>query len=180
MFTGHAARRIGRRGAAQVVALAALVGLDCAAPSVQPPATRASLERLASAVTADVFGRPASLEPLLADRAVLYFFRTDCRYCAAGLAAARALAARPDAPALVLISRESAARLRAVLGPGHLTRLVILSDSGGALTDSALVTPFVPRVIAVARYRVLLDETGRGRAGIEGAVEIAAAWGRDR
>jgi hypothetical protein len=180
MFTGHAACRIGRRGAAQAVALAALVGLECAAPPVQPPATRASLERLAAAATADVYGRPASLAPLLADRAVLYFFRTDCRYCAAGLAAARALAARPGAPALVLISREGAARLRAVLGPGHLTRLVVLSDSGGALMDSALVTPFVPRVIAVARYRVLLDETGLGRAGLERALEIAASWGGDR
>jgi hypothetical protein len=180
MFTGHAVCRIGRRGAAQAATLAALVGPGCTAPPIQPPATRASLERLAAAATADVYGRPAPLARLLADRAVLYFLRTDCRPCAAGLAAARALAARPGAPALVLISRESAARLRAVLGPAPLTRLVVLSDSGGALMDTALVTPFVPRVIAVSRYRVLLDQTGRGGAGLEGAAELAASWGRDR
>jgi peroxiredoxin len=180
MFIGHAACRIGRRGAAQAAALAALVGLGCAAPPIQPPATRASLERLAAAATADIHGRPASLAPLLAGRAVLYFFRTDCRYCAAGVAAARALAARPDAPTLVLISRESAASLRAVFGAAHPRRLVVLSDSGGALMDRALVTRFVPRVVAVAGFRVLLDRTGHSGAGLDEAAQIAASWGRDR
>jgi peroxiredoxin len=180
MFTGHAACRIGRRGAAQAAALAALVGLGCAAPAIQPPATRASLERLAAAATADIYQRPVSLAPLLAGRAVLYFFRTDCRYCAADLAAARALAAKPDVPALVLVSRESVARLRAVLGPAPLPGLVVLSDSAGALMDSALITPFVPRVVAVASFRVLLDHTGQGGAGLDGAAEVAASHGRDR
>jgi hypothetical protein len=179
MFTGDACR-ISRRGAAQAAALAALVGLGCAAPPIQPPATRAALERLAAAARTDIHERPVSLAPLLAGRAVLYFFRTDCEYCVAGLAAARALAARRDAPALVLISRESAARLRAVFGPTHPRRLVVLSDSGGALMDSALVTPFVPRVVAVAAFRVLLDRTGAGGPGLDGAAEIATSWGRDR
>ncbi len=179
MIHRHACR-IGRRGATQAAALAALVGLACAAPPMQPPATRASLERLAAAAWTDIYGRPASLAPLLARRAVLYFFRTDCEYCAADLAQARALAARPGAPALVLVSREGAARLRAALGPARPGRLVILSDSGGALMDTALVTRFVPRLLAVAGFRVLLDVTGQGGPGLSGALAIAASpqWGR--
>jgi hypothetical protein len=175
MFTGHV-RRIGRRGAAPAAALAALGALACAAPPVQPPATRASLERLAAAVTTDIYGRPAPLRSALADRAVLYFFRTDCRYCS-GLAAARALAARPEAPLLVLVSREDAARLKAAAGPERPDRLVVISDPGGALMDTALVTRFVPRIIAVAGFRVLLDQTGQGGPGLEGAAEIAARRG---
>ncbi|HVO34989.1 MAG TPA: hypothetical protein VMT21_05440 [Gemmatimonadales bacterium] len=174
MITWHACR-IGRRGSAQAAALAALVVLGCAAPPLQPPATRASLERLAAAATTDIYRRPAQVTRLLAGRAVLYFFRTDCRYCAADLAKARALAATPGSPALVLVSREGAARLRAALGPAHLARLVVLSDSDGALMDSALVTRFVPRVVAVAGYRVLLDRTGHGGPGLAGAVALAAA-----
>ncbi len=77
MFTGHACR-ISRRGAAQAAALAALVGLGCAAPPAQPPATRAALERLAAAAATDLYGRPASLAPLLAGGAGLYCFRTPC------------------------------------------------------------------------------------------------------
>ena len=144
-------------------------------PPLQPPATRESLERLAAAATADIYGRPASLAPYFADHAVLYFFRTDCRYCAAGLATARALASRPGSPALVLVSREGAPRLRAALGPAHLARLVVLSDSAGALMDSALPTRFVPRIVAVACFRVLLDRTGHGGPGLAGAVAIAAS-----
>jgi len=179
MFTGHV-RRIGRRGAAPAAALAALGALACAAPPVQPPATRASLERLAAAATTDIYGRPAPLAAVLADRAVLYFFRTDCRYCASGLAAARALAARPDAPVLVLVSREDAARLKAAVGPERPRRLVVISDPGGGLMDSALVTRFVPRIIAVAGFRVLLDQTGQGGPGLEGAAELAARRGGGR
>jgi hypothetical protein len=173
MITRHACR-IGRRGAASAAALAALVAVGCAMPPLQPPATQESLERLAAAATTDIYGRPASLAPYFADRAVLYFFRTDCRYCAAGLAMARALASRPGSPALVLVSREGAARLRAALGP-HLARLVVLSDSDGALMDTALVTRFVPRVVAVAGLRVLLDQTGQGGPGLAGAVAIATS-----
>jgi hypothetical protein len=179
MFTFHA-RRIGRRGAVEAAALAALSALGCAAPSLQPPATRASLERLAAAATTDINRRSVALAPLLAGRAVLYFFRTDCEYCATGLAAARALATRPGAPALVLVSRESPARLRTVFGPALPRRLVVLSDSGGALMDTALVTRYVPRIVAVAAFRVLLDQTGQRGPGLSGAVEIAAAWGRAR
>ena len=179
MFTGHV-RRIGRRGAAAAAALAALGALACAAPRVQPPATRASLERLAAAATTDIYGRPASLAAVLADRAVVYVFRTDCRYCAAGLATARVLAARPESPVLVLVSREDAARLKAAIGPVPPKRLVVLADPSGALMDSALVTRFVPRVIAVAGFRVLLDQTGQGGPGLERAAEIAASWGRER
>lgn len=180
MFTGHAACRIGRRGAAQSVALAALVAGGCGAPPLQPPATRASLERLAAAATTDIYQRPVSLAPILTGRAVLYFFRTDCEHCAAGLAAARAWGARPGLPSLVLVSREGAARLRAVLGPMPRPGLVVLADSDGALMGSALPTPFVPRVVAVTRLRVLLDQTGRGRAGFDAAVRIAASQGRPR
>ena len=174
MITRHACR-IGRRGGAYVAALAALALAGCAAPAVQPPATRRSRERLAAATPTDILGRPAPLAPLLAGRAVLYFFRTDCEYCAAGLAQARALAARPDGPALILVSREGAARLRKALGPVQPRRLVVLSDSAGALMDSALVTAFVPRIVAVAGFRILLDLTGRGGPGLAGAVRIASA-----
>ena len=174
------ARRTGRRGAARAAALAATLGWSCAAPPVQPPATRASLERLAAAATRDVYGRPASLGARFADRAVLYFFRTDCEHCAAGVATARALAARPDAPALVLVSRQSPAALRAALGRTPPARLVVLSDSGGALMDTALVTRFVPRIVAVAAFRVLLDRTGGGGPGLAGAVQAAASWGGGR
>jgi len=173
MFTRHACR-IGRRGGALAAALAALALPGCAAPAVQPPATPRSLERLAAAARTDIAGRPAPLAPLLAGRAVLYFFRTDCEYCAAGLAQARALAARPDGPALVLVSREGAARLREALGRALPRRLVVLSDSDGALMDSALVTRFVPRIVAVAAFRVLLDRTGQGGPGLAGAVRIAS------
>ena len=173
MITRRACR-IGRRGAASAAALAALVGASCAAPPVQPPATHASLRRLAAAAPLDVYRRTVPLASLLAGRAVLYFFRTDCEYCARDLAKARALAARPSSPTLVLVSREGAARLRAVLGRTHLARLVVLSDSDGALMDSALVTRFVPRIVAVAGLRVLLDRTGEGGPGLEGALELAA------
>ncbi len=174
MITRHACR-IGRRGAAPAAALAALVCLACAAPPLQPPATDASLERLAAAARTDIYGRPALLAPLLAHRAVLYFFRTDCEYCASGVATARALAAKPGAPALVLISREGSAALRAALGPAPVARLVVLSDTSGALMDTALVTRFVPRVMAVAHYRVLLDRTGGGGPGLAGAARLAAS-----
>jgi len=173
MITRRACR-IGRRGAASAAALAALVGLSCAAPRVQPAATRAALERLAAAARQDVYRRAVPLARVLAGRAVLYFFRTDCEYCAADLAQARALAARPRSPTLVLVSRESAARLRAVLGRRHVARLVVLSDSDGALMDSALVTRFVPRIVAVAGLRVLLDRTGKGGPGLEEALAVAA------
>jgi hypothetical protein len=167
MLTGHAERRIGRRGAVGAATLAA-AWAACAAPPVQPPATRHSLERLAAAARFDIYGRPAAIGPLLAGRAVLYFFRTDCPHCAADLAVARALAARPDLPAIILVSRESAARLREVLGPTP-ARLVVLSDSAGALMGTALPTRFVPRVVLVSGYRVLLDQTGEGGAGLGGA-----------
>jgi hypothetical protein len=179
MITGHA-RRIGRRGAVESAALAALAALGCAAPAVQPPATRAALERLAAAATTDAYRHAVALAPLFAGRAVLYFFRTDCEYCAAGLAAARALAMRPGAPTLVLVSREGPARLRAALGPALPRRLVVLSDSAGALMDAALVTRYVPRIVAVAAFRVLLDQTGQRGPGLVGAVRIATAWGRSR
>lgn len=175
MFTGHRACRIGRRGAAPAAALAALVAGACAAPPVQPPATRQALERLAAAARADIYQRPVALAPLLADRAVLYFFRTDCAYCAADLAEARTLAARPGFPAVVLVSREPAARLRAALGAEPSPGLVVLSDSAGALMGAALPTRFVPRVIAVASFRVLIDHTGKGGAGLNGAAAIATA-----
>ncbi len=175
MFTRHACR-ISRRGGAQAAALVALVGLSCAAPPLQPPATRPALERLAAVARFDIYGRTAPLASLLAGRAVLYFFRTDCGYCAADLARARALAASPGSPTLVLVSREGAARLRAAVGPGRLRRLVVLSDSDGALMDSALVTRFVPRIVAVAGFRVLLDRTGHDGPGLAGAAAIAASW----
>jgi len=180
MFTGHTACRIGRRGSAQAAALAALVAVGCAMPPLQPPATRASLERLAATAATDVYRRPAQLARLLAGRAVLYFFRTDCPHCAPDLAQARALAATPGSPALVLVSREGASRLRAALGPRRLVRLVVLSDSDGALMDTALVTRFVPRIVAVAGFRVLLDRTGGGGPGLAGAVAIAASQRLER
>ncbi len=176
MFTGHASGRIGRRGGAWAAALAALAATGCSAPAVQPPATRRALERLAAAARTDVYQRPVSLAPILAGRAVLYVFRTDCRYGAADLAAARTLAANPDVPAVVLVSRESAARLREALGPEARPNLVILSDSDGVLME-ALPTRFVPRVVAVAGFRVLLDHTGQGGAGLGGAGLAAAAGG---
>jgi len=179
MFTRHACR-IRRRGSAQAAALAALVALGCAAPPLQPPATRASLERLAAAAITDVYRRPVQLANLFAGRAVLYFFRTDCPHCAPDLAAARALAATPGSPALVLVSREGPSRLRAALGPAHLARLVVLSDSDGALMDSALVTRFVPRIVAVAGFRVLLDRTGHGGPGLAEAATIAASQRLER
>ncbi|MGD0992420.1 MAG: hypothetical protein ABR998_08115 [Gemmatimonadales bacterium] len=179
MITRHACR-IGRRGSAQAAALAALLALGCAAPPLQPRATRASLERLAAAATIDIYRRPTRLARLLAGRAVLYFFRTDCPHCARDLAAARALAAAPGSPALVLVSREGPSRLRAALGPTHLARLVVLSDGDGALMDTALVTRFVPRVVAVAGFRVLLDQTGHEGPGLAGAVAIAASQGLER
>jgi hypothetical protein len=173
MFTRHACR-IGRRGATQAAALAALACAGCAAPPVQPPATRESLQRLAAAARTDIWGRGAPLGSLLAARAVLYFFRTDCEFCATDLAKARALAAKPSSPALVLVSREGSAHLRAALGRRRPAHLVVLSDSDGALMDTALVTRFVPRVVAVAGFRVLLDRTGRGGPGLEGALALAA------
>ncbi len=174
------ARRTGRRGVARAAALAAaVVGWGCTAPPLQPPATRASLERLAAAALGDVYGRPQRLGALLEGRAVLYFFRTDCEYCASGVATARALAAKPGAPALVLISREGAVALRAALGPAPVARLVVLSDTSGALMDTALVTRFVPRVVAVAHYRVLLDRTGGGGPGLAGAAQLAASSGQE-
>lgn len=179
MFTGRDACRIGRRGAAQAAPLAALV-VACAAPPVQPPATRESLERLAAAATTDIYQRPVSLSPLLAGHAVLYFFRTDCPHCAEDLASARTLAGKPDFPAVVLVSRESASRLRAVLGAEPHPGLVVLSDSDGTLMGSALPTRFVPRVVAVAGFRVLLDHTGKGGAGLSGAAGIAGSQGGGR
>jgi hypothetical protein len=175
MFTGHGVGRIGRRGAAQAAALAALVAGACAAPPVQPPATRQGLERLAAAAHADIYGRPVALARLFAGHAVLYFFRTDCHYCAADLATARTLAARPGFPAVVLVSRESASRLRAALGDGPSPGLVVLSDSGGTLMSAALPTRFVPRVIAVASMRILIDHTGKGGAGLDAATAVTAA-----
>lgn len=166
MFTGHALRRTDRRGLANASALAALVALGCAAPPVQPPATSEALQRVAALVRRDVFQRPASLGPLFARRAVLYFFRTGCEYCVADVAAAPALASTPGFPSVVLISREPASRLRAVLGPRALPNLVVVSDSEGGIMGSALPTHFVPRVVAIERGRVRLDVTGTVGGGI--------------
>jgi len=164
MSMGHAARRIGRRGPAFAAALAALAMGACAPGGRQPRATGASLGRVAEVVRRDVYHRPVALAPLLAGRAVLFFFRSDCPHCAADVAAAPGLAARPGAPALVLISREGPARLRAAFGPGPPAGLLVVSDSDGAITTVALPTRFVPRVVAVERSVVRLDVTGEGAA----------------
>lgn len=161
MSTGHAVRRTRRRGPACAVALAALVGA-CAPGRRQPPAMDAALPRVAAAARTDVYGRAVALEPLLASRVVLYFFRTDCPHCAAGRAAAAALAGRPGALPLVLVSREAPERLRAAFGPSPRPGLTILSDSGGAIMAAALPTPFVPRVLGVEHFAVRLDVTGDG------------------
>jgi len=160
MSSGRAEHRTHRRGTARAAALAVLVGAGCAARPRQPAATDAALARLASAARVDVDGRGVALETLLAGRAVIYFFRTDCAHCAAGVAAARALAARPGAPALVLVSREGAPRLRAVFGPSPRRNLTVLSDVNGAIMDSAVPTRFVPRIVGVERFVVRLDATG--------------------
>jgi hypothetical protein len=177
MFTGRTCPRTCRRGWVAVAPLAALVTAACAARPPQPAATTASLVRVAAVATHDVYGRPAALFPLLADRVVLYFFRTDCAHCAADLARASALAARAGAPPLVLISREGAERLRAAFGPEPSTGIVVISDSGGAIMGTSLPTRFVPRVVAVRRFRVRLDVTG-SRGG--GLVRAAAALAGDR
>jgi hypothetical protein len=164
MSIGHAARRTSRRGPAFAAALAALAVAACAAGPRQPPATDASLRRLAAAMRSDIHHRPLDLAALLADRVVLYFFRTDCPHCAAGVASAPGLAARPGAPPLVLISREGPGRLRAVLGMTPRPGLVVVSDSDGAMTGAALPTRFVPRVVAVERFAVRFDVTGESAA----------------
>jgi hypothetical protein len=175
MPMGHAARRISRRGPALAAALAALA-VACATGGRQPRATDASVRRLAAAVRHDVYHRPVALVPLLAGRVVLYFFRSDCPHCAADVAAAPGLAARPGAPPLVLVSREGPARLRAALGPGPRPGLLVVSDSDGAITDAALPTRFVPRVVVVERFAVRRDVTGQGGGGLAGAM---AALGRE-
>jgi len=177
MSMGHAARRISRRGPALAAALAALAAAACAPGARQPRATGASLQRLAATVRHDVYHRPVALAPVLAGRAVLYFFRSDCVHCAADLAAAPALAARRGAPTLVLVSREGPARLRAALGPEPRPGLVVVSDSDGAITGAALPTRFVPRVVAVERFAARLDVTGGG-VGLAGA--MAALSGEAR
>ena len=175
MITGHAERRIRRRGRARAGALAALVAAACAPPAVQPPATPEALQRLAAAVRHDVFDRPATLAPLLADRAVLYFFRTGCEHCAADLAAAPALAGARGAPPFILISREGASRLRAALGPGPRPGLVVVSDEDGGIMEAALPTHLVPRVVAVERGRVRLDRTGAGGGLRRAAAALSGA-----
>jgi hypothetical protein len=160
VFTGRAARRTHRRGPACAVALAVLVGAGCAPGHRQPAASDLALRRVAAAVRHDVYGRPASLAPLLEGRALLYFFRTDCPHCAAGAAAA--LAARPGAPALVLFSREGPAQLRAALGPSPQPGVTVVSDSDGAVMARALPTLFVPRIVGVEGFAVRLDVTGDG------------------
>jgi len=159
MSWGPAARRISRRGAVQAAALAALAAA-CVPGGRQPQVAAAALERLAAAVRQDAYGRPVHLKPLLAGRVVLYFFRSDCPHCAAALAAAPSLATAAGAPALVLISREGAARLRAALGPAPRSGLLVLSDSDGAVMEAAVPTRFVPRLVAVAGSAVRRDETG--------------------
>lgn len=161
MSTGRAACRTHRRGQACAVALAALLGAGCAPARRQPPATDAVLLRVAAAARRDVYGRPVALRPLLGGRALLYFFRTDCPHCADAIAAAPDLAARPGV-ALVLISRESAERLRAAFGPAPRPGLTVVSDSGGAIMDSALRTLYVPRIVGVEAFAVRLDVTGGG------------------
>jgi hypothetical protein len=175
MSTGHAARRTSRRGPAFAAALAALAAAACAVGGRQPRATSSSLRRLAAAVHHDIYDRPMALDALLSGRVVLFFFRSDCPHCAAGVAAAPMLAARPGAPPLVLVSREGPARLRSALGPEPRPGLVVLSDSDGAITGAALPTRFVPRVVAVERYTVRLDVTGGdGLAGAVAAVSGGA------
>jgi hypothetical protein len=178
VITGHAARRISRRGPARAGALAALVAAGCAPPAVQPPATPEALARVAAAVRHDVFDRPVALAPLLADRVVLYFFRTGCQHCAADLAAAPALASGRGSPVLVLVSHEGPARLRTALGPGPRPRFLVVSDEDGRIMGAALPTTFVPRVIAVERGRIRLDMTGTGGGGLRRAV--AALSGGER
>ncbi len=186
MITGHATRRIGRRGRARALALAALLSracapaflAACAAPPVQPPATPEGLARLAGAVREDVFGRPVSVAPLLAQGAVLYFFRTGCEYCAADLVAAPALAAAQGGPALILISPESPARLRAALRPDARSRLIVVSDQRKEIMLRALPTRFVPRILVVEHGRIRLDATGAGRGGLRSAVALLS--GSDR
>ncbi len=174
MSTGHAARRTHRRGPACAVALAALLGAGCWPGRRQPPATDTALLRVAAAARQDVYGRPVALGPLLAGRALLYFFRTDCPHCAAGVAAARALAGRPGGAALVLVSREPPARLRAAFGPSPRPGLIVVSDSDGAVMAAALPTRFVPRIVGVAGFAVRLDVTGSGL----GLADAASALGR--
>jgi hypothetical protein len=178
MFTGCVARRISRRGPAFAAALAALACGACAPGGRQPPATDGSLQRLAAAVRRDVYDRPVALEPLLASRVVIYFFRTDCPHCEEGVASAPGLAARPGAPPLVLISRESPAALRAAFGPEPRRGLVVLSDTAGAIMGGALVTRFVPRVVVVERFEVRLDVTGDRGRGLADAV--ASLTGEER
>ncbi len=171
MSTGRTAHRTHRRGPARAVALAVLVGAACAPGQRQPPATNTSLLRLAAAARSDVYGRPLALAPLLAGRVVLYFFRTDCPHCAAGLAASPALAARPRGVPLVLVSREGPARLRSALGQVPRPGLTVVSDSDGAIMGAALPTPFVPRIVGVEGFEVRLDVTGDG-LGIADAVAV--------
>jgi hypothetical protein len=174
VFTGHAPHRIRRRGQARASALAALVVLGCGSPPVQPPATGESLQKVAALVHYDVFHRPVALGPILGGRAVLYFFRTGCEYCAADVAAAPALAARPGFPPLILISRESPSRLRAALGPAPRPGLTVVSDADGRLMGAALPTRFVPRVVAVEGGRVRLDVTGAAGGGLLRAAGVLA------
>ena len=173
-FLGHAARRIGRRGPASAAALAALAAA-CAPGARQPRATGAALRRVAAAVRLDAYRRPVDLAPLLAGRAVLYFFRSDCPHCAADLALAPALAARRGAPALVLVSREAPAVLRAALGSAPRPGLVVVSDSGGAVMDAALPTRFVPRMVVVERFAVRRDVTGPDPGTLARAMADAGA-----
>jgi hypothetical protein len=169
MCTGRRRRRTHRRGPACAVALAALAAA-CAGRPRQPAATAASLRRLAVAVRHDAYGRPLSLGPLLG--------RTDCAHCAAGLAAARALAAAGDAPPLVVISREAAGRLRAFFGPPARGNLVVVSDEGGAIMRGALPTRYVPRIVAVERFEVRLDATGERGPGLSEVVAELAGGKR--
>jgi hypothetical protein len=173
VITGHGMRRIRRWGPARAGALAALAA--CAGPAVQPGATEESLRRVAAVVRHDVFHEPVSLGPMLAKRAVLYFFRTGCEYCAADLAAAPAFAARREFPALILISRESPARLRSALGARSRNRLVVVSDSDGRIMDGALPTRFVPRVVVVERGRIRLDVTGERGGGLARAAAVLSS-----
>jgi len=167
---GQASRRISRRGPAVAAALAALAWWACAGAPAQREATDASLRRVAAAVRRDVYGRPVDLAPLLADRAVIYFFRSDCPHCAADVAAAPALASRAGAPAVVLVSREGPATLRAALGPVPRGRLIVVSDSDGAVMGEALPTRFVPRFVGAAGFRVRLDVSGDRGAGLAAAM----------
>ena len=172
--TGRAARRIGRRGPALAAVLAALAPAACAIGGRQPRATNAALRRVAAAVRVDAYGRPVSLAPLLAGRAVLYFFRSDCPHCAPDLAAAPGLAGRSGAPALVLISREAPATLRAALRAAPPRGLVVVSDAAGAITDTALLTRFVPRVVVVVRFSVRRDVTGGPPGTLAAAMTVAS------